>query len=740
METGGIDFFLKSQHKISYSVWLFIILYTFNTTAAPIKQRTAFGVVHEFSTQKNPQELFIANVNGNEQMDFGVRSKTEIALFRRNSLGYFYKKEFPLHSSSTGVTVSDFNNDGYDDVAVLEEQPTTIEMFWGTIRDHLYSSLLLHSKKNYDKLMSLDINNDKFIDMIMFGRSSLGIEVIQQNAEGEFKSTGMLFKEMAIDNIVPADFNNDGEIDLLVHDCITNKIVLNIQRGKLKFSTIHEWQLTDTPFHIEVNDINGDGILDIVTGFSEGKFLTIQYGDSLGDYSAISPVSFSSSFDAFSTIKTDNNNTFDILTLHKNIFSIYLNSQTDENDFTQKIDYVAGKNPIALLPVSLEGRYPDVIVLNKEQEKILEFTNSRNVTSLEQEQRFSTGITPIGIISVDVNKDGLNDIIVANEGTSSLSFFLYDRSAGFNGQFSVSIADSPAFIWSSASDSIVSLVTTSQKQPTISSIEIVPNDFSLSSSNAVTENISDVKWYNKNKKTKLASIIVESPVHEVNSKTTYQLSFLEEISKGNFVEQIIPSVTNQHVLGSIVANISSERNTDILYASIDNQFHMLSFYIAKQTFQDSLSFLPPAKIFSLSDSSSDRVLLWYEDINDDKLGDIVGNIDGNTNTLFFCLHNKNSMFFPPTQRLNNILISRYEFIQFFDYNKDGSIDVVLYNDFTKSVEVCYNRGNGTFQNPIRIFSVENIGGFVVGNFNNDSIPDIVYTEPERGVMTVHYGK
>ena len=152
MESDGIESDAKYRNNRCLVVWMCIVLSFCTVTAAPIKQRSAFSVVNELSTQKFAQQLFVGDFNGNKQMDFGIRSKSTLAVERKNSLGFWIRKQFLFHAPTSAVTVADFNNDGFDDIAALEPQPLMIEIFWGTLRDSLSSTLVFHSDAAFDNL------------------------------------------------------------------------------------------------------------------------------------------------------------------------------------------------------------------------------------------------------------------------------------------------------------------------------------------------------------------------------------------------------------------------------------------------------------------------------------------------------------------------------------------------------------------------------------------------------------
>jgi enediyne biosynthesis protein E4 len=127
---------------------------------------------------------------------------------------------------------------------------------------------------------------------------------------------------------------------------------------------------------------------------------------------------------------------------------------------------------------------------------------------------------------------------------------------------------------------------------------------------------------------------------------------------------------------------------------------------------------------------------------------IVGNIDAETTSLY---RNRGSNLFDDMNRKTGIgpatrMLSTWG-LQFFDYDNDGWLDIVLCNGYPD--DTADERDNGiTYRQPILLFhnsvgtKMENVSrlagpafgkrytarGLAVGDLNNDGYPDVVFTE------------
>ncbi len=734
------------MYKVHYVVSFGATLFVFNAIAMAQMNRTSFGIVNEFATQKYPQEIFIGDFNGNKQMDFGVRSKSVIAFFRKNSLGYWVKKQFLLDTPSTSSAVADFNRDGFDDVAILEPSPLKIEIFWGGKRDSLYSTKAFSSGKNYDDLVAADMNNDGLSDLLLFGKSSSGIGVVMQSETGDFYYAATLFREISVGSIIPLDINGDRNIDLYVQDWIGNKIKLLQQRSYLKFSSVYQWQMNSAPNQFLVRDVNDDGLFDILINVPDEKKMHIYYADAFGKFIEQQAITFEISPSSFSVSDVNNDKLPDILVSvhHQKKIMLYWNEK--ENAFQEWYEFAAGENPMQVMTATLNGKYSDAVILDKQQNEIFIFTNGKNSPQFESVQQLAAGIYPTGIIFTDVFHDGNADFIIANEGSHSLSIFPHQKKERFDGQLQLKVNDSPLALQIISEGKTAEFLTTHKQTQKISVIKIQYPSLESSFEQIGTEKNPAIRGVQKNEKSSLLQIFVEhaSAGSLVKNKDaqTVSLSLFQEVSNGQFIEDEIEPLQKEKMLGTLMTDVNQDGLSDIVFSSIDEHFHLVSLFSAKgKKVKENTppAFYYPEKIFSLADSAAARVLLWSNDLNGDKLSDIVGNVQSGTNTLFFSYHTNATTFIPPLQRLHNVQISHTDLLQFYDYNSDGIVDILFYNSLTKSLQVSYGKRNGQFQLPRTIFSSKNLGGFVVGDFNSDGSADIAATETSLGVVSLYWG-
>ncbi|GGJ47958.1 FG-GAP repeat domain-containing protein [Deinococcus roseus] len=179
-------------------------------------------------------------------------------------------------------------------------------------------------------------------------------------------------------NITLGDVNNDGNLDLLVGYSGTNasSVSVLLGYGNGVFDARQEINTGTRPFGLQLHDFNGDGNLDIATANST--------------------------------------NTVSILLGNGN------------GTFQTKTDYATGNNPLAVTAGDLTGDgKPDLVVSNFQSgsNSISVLLNTGNGT-FQAKTDYTTGTQPYHVTLADMNNDGRLDAVTANYGSSTTSVLL----------------------------------------------------------------------------------------------------------------------------------------------------------------------------------------------------------------------------------------------------------------------------------------------------------------------------
>ncbi|SFS89775.1 FG-GAP-like repeat-containing protein [Marininema halotolerans] len=238
-----------------------------------------------------------ADFNNDDVLDLAITNQNSVnfSVFLGNGDGTFTAAPgSPIGSGGTtpqGIVSADFDNDGFIDLALVNNGPDTVAIFLGN-GDGTFTpapgSPFPSGGTNPVGIVAGDFNNDSITDIAITNNGNNTISVFLGNGGGTFISAaGSPFLTGGVNplGIITADFNNDGNLDLAnanVNDVIT--LFLGNGNGTFTPSPASPIVVGDLPFALASSDLNNDGNLDLAVSNLQSNNLTILLGDGTGGF------------------------------------------------------------------------------------------------------------------------------------------------------------------------------------------------------------------------------------------------------------------------------------------------------------------------------------------------------------------------------------------------------------------------------------------------------------------------
>ncbi|MHC1703733.1 MAG: FISUMP domain-containing protein [Tenuifilaceae bacterium] len=202
------------------------------------------------------------------------------------------------------------------------------------------------------------------------------------------------------------------------------------------------------PEYIAIGDIDGDGKSDLAISNWNDNTISIYRNTSTSG--SITTGSFAPKVDIVSGTypypivlgDVDGDNKLDLIVANygSNTVSVYRNISTSgsisASSFAAKVDFTTGANPnsVSIRDLDGDGR-PDLLVVNVTDNTVSILRNLSSIgiittSSFAPKVDFSTGTSPEGIATGDIDGDGKPDIIVSNFPSNTISVFRNTCSIG----------------------------------------------------------------------------------------------------------------------------------------------------------------------------------------------------------------------------------------------------------------------------------------------------------------------
>ena len=336
--------------------------------------------------------------------------------------------------SPAAVTSSDFNGDGFADLAVANDTANIISVFLGTGTGNFGAATNFVTGAGPTCIITKDFNADGFADLATSncggqnGGWSQSISILLGNGTGSFGTLGNLaIYTMSVtisSSITSADFNGDAILDLAAVYGYSDTVLVLLGTGTGSFGTASNFTLSSnsSPASIINADFNGDGKVDLATANSGLNNISILLGNGSGSFASATNFAVDSFPHSITSADFNGDGKADLATANSTIYNVKNISVllgTGTGSFTSAINYTAGSS-LYLYPYSIinedfnEDGKVDLVTANYNNPGTLSVLLGNGSGSFSTAMNFTVGCGPSSICSADFNGDAKNDLASAN--------------------------------------------------------------------------------------------------------------------------------------------------------------------------------------------------------------------------------------------------------------------------------------------------------------------------------------
>jgi len=270
-----------------------------------------------------------------------------------------------------------------------------------------------------------DLNGDGKLDLLLpltpgpFAHSqSSAIEVMLGHGDGSFEDRAEYGTGLAPMSIAVDDMNGDGKVDLAIPCRGSNSVALMPGNGDGSFGPNTVFPTDELPTDMALGDLNGDGWLDLVVANHGDAVSTVSVllGGGNGTFGPATNFGTADSPDHLAIGDLNGDGKLDLATASgSGTFSVLLGA--GDGTFGTHSDYTVGSiEGMALGDLNHDGK-PDLCVTNTGATTVAVYLGNGNGT-FGPVAKYGTGAYPRNVAIGDLDGDGTPDLAVGNTNAS----------------------------------------------------------------------------------------------------------------------------------------------------------------------------------------------------------------------------------------------------------------------------------------------------------------------------------
>ncbi len=411
----------------------------------------------------DPVFLATGDFNRDGALDLAIvnQGSDNVSIRLGDGLGGFTNAaNVAVGDSPQAVTTGDFNRDGKLDLAVVNQGPDTFSIRLGDGAGGFTGAGGASVGTDPTSIVAGDFNSDGKLDLAVANSGSNNLTVRLGNGSGLFPDANAVTIGASNfpSSVAVADFNNDGKLDLAAANRNSDNVMVWRNTcdltpcGGVRFRQPAGSPLItgNFPFANAVADFNRDGKPDMAVIHQFATHVAIRLGNGVGGFTSAPNVPIGSKALDVATGDFNSDGKPDLAVVN-----------TDDDHDTDSVSILLGDGAGGFTagPELVANSIAASVVVadfNRDGKEDLAVANagSRTVSMLlgdgaggfTKVADVPVGIDPFSLTTADFNLDGNPDLAVANAADDTVSILLGDGTGGFTSAPSLTTGDNPVHI------------------------------------------------------------------------------------------------------------------------------------------------------------------------------------------------------------------------------------------------------------------------------------------------------
>jgi hypothetical protein len=403
---------------------------------AAARSALSFSTIN-YSVGTNPNFVAVGDFNEDGNLDLAVSNQnaSTISILLGNGDGTFKSHvDYPAEFQTIEIVTGDFNGDGHLDFAVANDEES-ISIFLGNGDGTFQPQIITPVTLQAFTLAVGDLNRDGKLDVVVGyinDSATTNIGVLLGNGDGTFQPIqNYLAGGTYTEGAVLADLRNDGLLDLVVSNPSANTIAVLFGNGDGTFQSPVTYAAETYPNWNQLADFNQDGYVDIANTTAGSGISNFEEFLNLGDgtFSGFTEYGTGNPAQALVTADLNGDGKLDVASTSSSTSNFPVSTLLGNGDGTFQTfhGFYAGQNSasIAVGDFNHDGMLDLVTNDYTTNQVSVLLQDNGTVVSLSMSQlTFPTQI--VGTVSTAMN------VIMTNNGSASIAISNIGTTANFS--------------------------------------------------------------------------------------------------------------------------------------------------------------------------------------------------------------------------------------------------------------------------------------------------------------------
>jgi hypothetical protein len=326
-----------------------------------------------------PTSIVSADLNGDGALDLAVAdgpnpaygTTGSVSVLFGNGDGTFQPQQvYSAGLQPSSVMAGDFNGDGQLDLAVVNEQDETAEIFLNQGKGVFSQPALFYGTGGLGlAAVAGNFNADQTLDLEIVCESTsfgppAGVYFLAGNGTGGFSQTNISYPTgQEPDSAAVANLNGDNKLDIVVANSLDSDVSVYMGNGDGTFQPRVNYSLSTFPAYVAIGDLNGDGKPDLAVALfgSQNNVVSVLLNNGDGTFSA--PVNYPTaggcSFVAIGDLTGDGNQDLMLACANQAVSILYGNGN---GTFQAPVNYSVAASALVLADFNGDGKMDFAVV------------------------------------------------------------------------------------------------------------------------------------------------------------------------------------------------------------------------------------------------------------------------------------------------------------------------------------------------------------------------------------------